>query len=60
MRKSKFLSVLTATTLALTLAVPTVMPLELTTGVVKAVEVTKLKGVVVTMPFIATMKQLEH
>jgi hypothetical protein len=40
MRKSKFLSVLTATTLALTLAVPTVMPLELTTGVVKAVEVT--------------------
>ena len=36
MRKSKFLSVLTATTLALTLAVPTVMPLELTTGVVKA------------------------
>lgn len=39
-RKSKFLSVLTATTLALTLAVPTVMPLELTTGVVKAVEVT--------------------
>ena len=40
MRKSKFLSVLTATTLALTLAFPTVMPLELTTGVVKAVEVT--------------------
>ena len=40
MRKSKFLSVLTATTLALTLAVPTVMQLELTTGVVKAVEVT--------------------
>lgn len=40
MRKLKFLSVLTATTLALTLAVPTVMPLELTTGVVKAVEVT--------------------
>lgn len=40
MRKSKFLSVLTATTLALTLAVPTVMTLELTTGVVKAVEVT--------------------
>ena len=40
MRKSKFLSVLIATTLALTLAVPTVMPLELTTGVVKAVEVT--------------------
>ena len=40
MRKSKFLSVLTATTLALTLAVPTVMPLELTTGAVKAVEVT--------------------
>lgn len=40
MRKSKFLSVLTATTLALTLAVPTVIPLELTTGVVKAVEVT--------------------
>nr|WP_302689940.1 leucine-rich repeat domain-containing protein [uncultured Eubacterium sp.] len=40
MRKSKFLSVLTATTLALTLAGSTVMPLELTTGVVKAVEVT--------------------
>ena len=40
MRKSKFLSVLTATTLALTLAVPTVMPLGLTAGAVKAVEVT--------------------
>lgn len=40
MRKSKFLSVLTATTLALTLAVPTVMPLGLTAGVVKAAEVT--------------------
>ena len=40
MRKSKFLSVLTATTLALTLAVPTVMPLGLTAGAVKAAEVT--------------------
>ena len=40
MRKSKFLSVLTATTLALTLSVPTVMPLGLTAGAVKAAEVT--------------------